>query len=344
MDRRTFLKSSLGAAGATAVVGMSSAAAEGDAALHKNDGTIPTRILGKTGLAMPVLGHGGSAIMADEYPYYGLTDVPSHEARVAMIRHAFDKGIRYFDTARIYRESEQLFGEALKDVKDQVYLASKVLVYEPEKVRESVETSLRTLQMDAIDCMQIHGPSIERLKYDGAMKLHEELVKLREEGLFRFIGMTGHNAFDEMYKMIASGGFDTVLIEYGHFRKGYNTRHSETMVEWRDACLAKAHEMNVGIVAMKVLGAWVYNHNSRNMVADFGDDRLKQLPGAAIRWALNDPRVSVLNIGVSYADDMAKNIAIVTGDTTFTLEDRMLLAEFASRAYLHESIQKLPVV
>jgi len=198
--------------------------------------------------------------------------------------------------------------------------------------------------MDYIDCVQIHGPAIENLKYDGAMKLHDELVKMRAEGKMRFIGMTGHNAFEEMYKMISSGGFDQVLIEYGYFHKGYNTRHSEASLEWREACIAKAHDMKMGIVAMKVLGAWVFNHNAKNMVPDFGDERIKKLPGAAIRWVLRDERICVLNIGVSYPTDMDLNLGILAGDLTFTNEDKLLLAEFSSKAYQHESVQKLPIV
>lgn len=344
LDRREFLKAGVLAAGAGSLVGAAASAAPAAAKAIEAAGPLPTRPLGKTGHTLPILGHGGSALMAREYAYYGLTEVPDREDRVKMIRDAYEKGIRYFDTARIYQESEELFGEALRDVKDKVYIASKVLVSGPEKVRESVETSLQALGMDSIDCMQIHGPAIERLRYEGSMKLHEELVKLRDEGLFRFIGLTGHDAFDEMYKLIASGGFDTVLIEYGHFHKGYQVRHSETQIEWRDAAVAKAHELNMGIVAMKVLGAWIYNHNAKNIAPDFGEERIAKLAGAAIRWALQDPRISVYNIGVSYPGDVDKNIAIICGDTRFTDEDRQLLAEFAARAYQHESVQKLPVV
>jgi len=307
-------------------------------------GPIPTRKFGKTGYTFPVLGHGGSAMMAKEYAYYGLDNPPSPDDRIKMVRDAYEKGIRYFDTARIYQESEELMGKALKDVRDKVYLASKVLVMDPNAVRASVETTLTTLQTDYIDVMQVHGPSIERLKYDGAMKLHDEIAKLRDEGKVHFIGMTGHNAFDEMYKMIASGGFDQVLIEYGYFRKGYNTRHSEYMLEWRENCVAKAHELQMGIVAMKVLGAWIFNHNSKNVVADYDPEALKRLPGAAIRWVLQDPRISVLNIGVSYPGDIDLNLKIVTEDTTFTLADRQLLADFSSKAYQEKRVQEMPVV
>jgi predicted aldo/keto reductase-like oxidoreductase len=345
VDRRDFLKTGLTVAATASLASATSAsAAVPPAKSIAYSGPIPLRDFGKTGHRFPVLGHGGSAMMEREYKYYRLEHVPAMAERVKMVRDAFDKGVRYFDTARIYQESEQIIGEALGDVRDQCFIASKVLVMKPEEVRGSVETSLKSLKMDRIDCMQVHGPSIENLKYDGAMKLRDELEKLRQEGLFRFIGMTGHNAFDEMYKMIATGQFDQVLIEYGYFRKGYNTRHSETQVEWRENCLAKAHELKMGIVAMKVLGAWVFNHNAKNMVEGYDAAAVDRLPGAAIRWVLRDERVCVLNIGVSWPGDIDKNIAIVTGDTAFTQADRMLLADFSAKAYMHPSIQEMPVV
>jgi predicted aldo/keto reductase-like oxidoreductase len=169
-------------------------------------------------------------------------------------------------------------------------------------------------------------------------------VPLREQGLIRHIGLTGHNAFDQMYKMIATGNFDSVLIEYGYFRKGYNTRHSEIQLEWRENCIAKAHELGMGIVAMKVLGAWIFNHNAKNVVADYEPGAVKRLPAAAIRWVLHDPRVCVLNIGVSYPGDIDENIKIVTDDTTLTNEDRLLLADFSTKAYLDSRVQEMPVV
>lgn len=348
LDRRDFLKTGLGAAAIGALASDATAAPAAKKEINYS-GAIPTRKFGKTGYTFPILGHGGSAMMAKEYRYYGLDNPPTPEDRVKMVRDAYDKGIRYFDTARIYQESEELMGKALKDVRDKVYLASKVMITDPKvditaAVRTSVETSLKTIGTDYIDVVQVHGPSIEQLKYDGGMKMHDEIAKLREEGKVHFIGLTGHNAFDEMHKMISTGGFDQVLIEYGYFRKGYNTRHSEYMLEWRENCVAKAHELDMGIVAMKVLGAWIFNHNSKNVVQGYDPEALKKLPGAAIRWVLQDPRICMLNIGVSYPGDMDMNIATITSDTSFTLADRQLLADFSAKAYLEKRVQDMPVV
>ncbi|NUM53252.1 MAG: aldo/keto reductase [Candidatus Hydrogenedentes bacterium] len=343
-DRRGFITTTLGAATVSALAAKSAGAVPVTKKSISYSGPIPVRKFGKTGYSFPIIGHGGSAMMAKEYGYYGLDNPPSPEDRIKMVRDAYDLGVRYFDTARIYQESEELMGKALKDIRDKVFIASKVMVPSPDKVRASVEESLKQLQTGHIDLMQIHGPMIERFGYEGCMPQYDELAKLRDEGLIHFIGITGHNKFEEMYKMIATGNFDSVLIEYGYFKKGYNTRHSETMLEWRESCVAKAHELDMAIVAMKILGAWIFNHNAKNVLPDYDKEAVKRLPAAAIRWVINDPRISMLNIGVSYPGDVAENIRIATGDLALTNEDRVLLADFSAKAYMTERVQGFPVV
>ncbi|MCC6145234.1 MAG: aldo/keto reductase [Candidatus Hydrogenedentes bacterium] len=330
IDRRTFL-TGVGAVSAAAFM------PRADAKVPENKrisltGKLPERVLGRTGVTLPILAHGGSALWGSESDYYGVT-LESFEDRVKMVRHNYDLGLRYFDTARIYGDSETIMGQALEDVREDVYIASKAMVAEVDKVRESVEKSLAELRTDYVDCMQIHGPIIERAGYDGCMPLYEELAKLREEGMIRFIGMTGHTAFDQMHKMIATKAFDTVLIERGYIKKGYNSRHTLSTTEWRELCIDKAHEVGMGIIAMKVMGAYIFGHNAQNIAPDYDPEKRAKLPAAAIRWALHDDRIHMLNIGVSLPGDVEKNIAILTADTTLTAEDKHLLAEVSAIAY-----------
>lgn len=343
IDRRSFLKS-----GALAItVAASAPAAVAPVAQGKSisqTGPLPQRVFGRTGHSLPILGHGGSALIEGEAHHYGITTLPTMDDRVAMVRNAYDRGLRYFDTARIYGESESIFGRALKEVRDDVFLASKSMVFSADKVRASVEESLRQLGTPYLDSLQLHGPVIERLGYDGCMPIVETMLKLKEEGLFRFLGLTGHSRFEEMHKLITSNHFDTLLIERGYFHKGYNTRHSLGSVEWRDSCLSKAHELNVGIVAMKVLSANIFGHNAKNIWPEYDEAKRAKLPGAAIRYVLSDPRVSILLLGVSLPGDVDTNIGILTGDTTYTLEDRTLLAEFSAKAYEHPAVTEYPIV
>ena len=341
IGRRTFLQAGI----ATGVLAAGATGAENAPASKSlgGTGTMPTRTFGRTGLELPILAYGSAPLMTWEDDYYGIQS-GSHEDRVKMVRLGYEKGLRYFDTARIYGDSEKIFGEALGDVRGDIYVASKVLVDSAAEVRKSVEESLTTLKMDKVDCMQLHGPVIEQQGYEGCMPFVEELVKMRDEGLFTYIGLTGHSRFEEMYKLIATNTFDTLLVEFGYFHKGYNTLHSNRSVANRDLCVAKASELNMGILAMKVMGASIFGHNAAALVPEYDREAVKNLPPAAIRWVLNDPRIHLLNIGVSVPSDLDANIATINADTKLTNEDRMLLASFAEKAYLQEAVTKLKTV
>jgi len=346
VDRRQFLK--LGVAGATAsplLAGASTVAADNPSAPAPASAPagIPARPFGKTGRVLPILGMGGSAMVDRWAPSYGVA-TQSIEARAAMVRHAYDRGVRYFDTARVYFEGETIMGLGLQDIRKDVFLATKVATHIPDRVRASLETSLKELRTDHVDLVQIHSPAIERVGWKDAMKLHEQLVKLRDEKLFRFIGLTTHVAFEDVYQMISTGGFDQVLLAYGYFNKGMDTLLSNRNLQYRNLCLAKAHELGMAIVAMKVMGASIFGHNARNLVPDHDPQALAQLPAAAIRWVLQNPRINMLNIGVSLSSDIDRNIEVLCGDLRFTDDDQARLAEYARRCYDHEAIKQMRTV
>jgi len=345
VQRRDFLKSSV--ALGTAVTALGSGALSQNAAAAESKKTakakIPTKVFGKTGWKLPVLGMGGSAMIRQWKKEYGVDVLPTEE-RVKMVRYAYDQGVRYFDTARVYAESESIMGEGLKGVRENVYLATKIADHRPEMTRASLEKSLEELQTDYVDCAQIHSPVIERVGYDGAMKVHEQLLKLKDEGLLKFIGLTTHVVFEDAAKMIATGGFDQVLLAYAYFNRGLDTLLSHRNLQHRAVAMAKAHELQMGIVAMKVMGAGVYSHNSGNVAPEFDKDRLKKLPGAAVRWVLDDERVSMLNIGISIPQDIDDNIAILSEDLTLTNADQELLAEFTGKAYEAKPFSEMKTV
>jgi predicted aldo/keto reductase-like oxidoreductase len=338
-SRRHFLQSGLLAAGSATLAPALAEAGE----RAKDSAGIPSRPYGKTGRSLPVLGMGGSAMVALFARSYGIKLLAADE-RVKMVRHAFGQGIRYFDTARVYGESESIMGRGLKGVRDQVVLATKIAVTDPAQVRRSLEDSLKQLDTSAVDVAQIHSPAIERVGFDGAMKIHAEVVKLRDQKMCRYIGLTTHVAFETVARMIDTGGFDQVLLAYGYFNKGMDTFLSHRNLEFREMCLAKAHEQKMAIVAMKVMGANIFGHNAPNLLPDYDKAALEKLPGAAIRWVLRDERVSMLNIGVSYPSDIDENVAVLRGDLHCTNNDRLLLAEFSRRAYDADSLKQMRTV
>lgn len=338
LPRREFLKHAAHTAAAAAAgwsVTDTTAAAEAPA---RSAGPMPVRTLGRTGLKLPILGYGGAAL-----PRVWLNPL-SHEDRVALVQHAFGRGLRWFDTAGNYFESQSILGEALQGVRDEVCLVTKVEATRPELVRPAVERSLRELRTDHLDVLLLHGtPGIQDMSVAQAMKIQAELIKLRDERVTRFIGLSAHGYFDKVLALLASGGFEVCMLALGYLPRGHDQMWSARMTTLRDACLARAHELGLGIVAMKVLGAGLLGAWAGHVVPGEDPSRLRQLPGAAIRHVLHDPRVHVLNLGMRLKEEVDRNLEVLTGDTTYTLEDRALLAGFSARLYETETVKKLRI-
>jgi len=335
VDRRGFLRT-----GAAAVVSAAAAGSIASAAGETPSSSEPiaTRSFGKTEQELPILGYGGAALIK------AAGNPLSTEDRVKLVRYAYDRGIRYFDTAGNYQESQSLLGEGLKGIRDKVYLVTKVETTEPDKVRGAVEKSLKELQTDYLDAILIHGtPGIEQMTVEQSMKIHGELVKLRDEGITKFLGLSAHSYFDKALALISTAGFDQCMLSYGYMPRGYNQVFSPRMLELRNACMAKAHELGMGIAAMKIVGAGVLGAWSQYVVPGFDEKRRQQLPAAAIRWVLDDERVQHLVIGMRLKQEIDANIQTLAGDATYTNDDRALLAEFSAKAFDSDAIKRMKV-
>jgi len=115
------------------------------------------------------------------------------------------------------------------------------------------------------------------------------------------------------------------------------------MTELRNACVAKAHQLDMGIVAMKVVGGGVLGAWARYVVPGFDAKRLKQMPAAAIRYVLQDKRIHLLTIGMRLKEEVDANIKTLSGDATYTLDDRALLAQFSAKALDSDPIKAMRV-
>ncbi|MBC8869959.1 MAG: aldo/keto reductase [Planctomycetes bacterium] len=347
LDRREFMKkgAQASAAAATTVLGTNTVLVAGpdDKKITFTD-TLPARKLAKTGVEMPVLGYGGAALLKKS------GNTLSTEDRVKLVRHAYDSGIRYFDTAisYTYGDSQAVIGEALKDVRDNVFITTKVDFWDLSKpdgrftkvpsgeATRQVEMNLKELQSDYIDAILIHGtPGVEQMTVEQCMEVHGELVKARDKGLVRFVGFSAHHYFDKALALITTGEFDLCMLAYGYLPRGLSRLFSPRTTELRNACLAKAHELQMGIVAMKVMGA--------GMLGGFGKKELERLPGAAIRYVLQDDRVHMLAIGMRFPAEIDTNIKALAGDTTYTNEDRALLADVSAAVLSDENVKKMKV-
>lgn len=195
MKRRSFVK--LGAAGSLAlqfphVFG---------AYTSEKKGEIPTRILGKTGEEVTVLGFGGIALRNN-----------GQEFANELIALAFDRGIRYYDIAPTYGDSQALMGPALKPYRKKSFLACKTTKRDQQGSQEELHGSLEQLKTGHLDLYQFHALSkMEDLDQifgpGGAM---ETFQKARDAGKIRFIGFSAHNEAVAL-KAMDLFDFDSIL-------------------------------------------------------------------------------------------------------------------------------------
>jgi predicted aldo/keto reductase-like oxidoreductase len=107
--------------------------------------------------------------------------------------------------------------------------------------------------------------------------------------------------------------------------------------------MARAHELGMAIVAMKVMGLNMLGRGSIAVVPDYDAEARKRVPATAIRWILQDERISMLNIGISVPEDIDENLATLTGDTTFTSEDSLLLAGYSAKVYESDYVKAMEI-
>lgn len=205
-----------------------------------NTAAMPERVLGNTGVRVPIFGLGGA----------GQTPLSwgNHEAEaIAIIQRALELGIRYFDTASSYGPSEDYLGKVLPAYRDKVFLASKTSARDRDGLWRELERSLKRLNTNYLDLWQLHHVSFEQeldkiFGKDGAIQAIEEA---KVQKLIRFAGITGHHEPDIIAEGLRRYSFDTTLIPVNPADKQHPRPFIPTV-------LTVAQEKNVGVIAMKV--------------------------------------------------------------------------------------------
>ena len=166
-----------------------------------------TRGLGRLGHMSSVLIYGGAA----------LADVSQDDADRS-IEMALEAGINHIDTAADYGESELRLGPWMPRIRERIFLATKTGDREAGAAYDSLRRSLERLQTDHVDLIQLHAVgSVEELDSvtlsGGAL---EGVIRARDEGLARGIGITGHGPGVATVHLEACRRFpfDTVLTPY----------------------------------------------------------------------------------------------------------------------------------
>ena len=176
----------------------------------------------------------------------------SQEKAVSLLRRAYEGGMRFFDTARAYTDSEDKVGEAFEGMRDKVFIATKTQAKTPEAFRKDLETSLKKLRTDYIDLYQLHCVPQCYRPGDGT-GMFECLEAAKKEGKIRHIGITTHK-LQVAEEIIESGLYETLQYPFSYL----STKREEALVF---AC----KEKNMGFIAMKGLAGGLINRSDAAM-------------------------------------------------------------------------------
>ena len=253
------------------------------------------RRLGRTELQVSAIGCGGIPIFRAEKP----------EA-VKVLRHAMDRGINYFDTARGYASggSEERLAEAIKGRRDEVIIGSKATVRTKDEMAKEVDKSLKTLGVDMIDvykCHHITTPE-EWQKVSGPGGAMEALMEAREQGKIRFTGLSGHRP-EVLAEAVRSGLVDVLLIPFNFVK-------DEAAAELFP--FTQAHD--VGVTIMKPLGGSLFQH------ADI-----------CLRWVLQYEAVSTICVGMWKMWEVDQNVVVGQNPEPLNPEEVEWLADERAR-------------
>ena len=235
MDRREFLKASMGGGAAMLAWGCSRYQLT-DKSGSGGKIAMPERTLGKTGRNLSIVGLGGVTYKGQKQ---------SHVNK--LVADSIEKGINYFDVAPTYGDSELKLGPALKPYRQAVFLACKTTCRDRKGAQEELNNSLKRLQTDHFDLYQLHAiMDVEKdvkavFSKGGAM---ETFLAARKQGLIRHIGFTAHSPEAAMAAM-REFDFDTMMYPINfvcHYRSDFDRQ-----------VLAEARKRNVGIIAIKAL-------------------------------------------------------------------------------------------
>jgi predicted aldo/keto reductase-like oxidoreductase len=296
INRRTFIKAGM-VGTATALIAPPVFAET----LQKMAGSEPSpfprpvyRTLGRTGLKVSVVSFGAM-----------LTPEPE------VIRVAIEQGVNYIDTARKYMggKNEEIVAKAVKGLRDKVYIATKTLPDSKTRadIIRDVETSLKTLGTDHIDVIQLHNlTGRERLFI---AETREALTQLKKQGKVRFCGVTTHQNEVEVLNALADDPdrfFDTCLVKY-------NFKADKAV----SVAIDRAASAGIGIIAMKTqVGGYD--------VSGLGRITPHQ---AALKWALQNPRVTMAIPGMKNLTQLREDIAVM--GMPFTYADLRRLDRYA---------------
>ncbi len=311
ITRRDFIKGVVGASAAISITG--DLVAQEKTTPFDAKG-LPTRILGKTGERVPIMAIGtGSRFCA----------VKDEDKASEILTYALDNGLYYWDTAHDYAYgdviSEVRLGKILKDRRQEVFLSTKVGARDPDEAKRHIEESLRRLQTDHLDILKVHLiRSLDDVEVIGKKGgLVDILYRLREEGVARHIGFTGHLSAAAMKAAAERYDFETMLIALNHYSKGQE--------KFEEHAVPYAARKGMGVIVMKAI-------RPRETVKSI---QAKDL----IRYALSLEHVNAAVIGTDSIEVLKQNIELIKTFQPMTEQEMIHIRTALAPFYRHPKLE-----
>ena len=274
------------------------------------------REFGKTGLRLSVMGFGGATLGSV------FRKIDEEEGKRA-VAAAIDHGINYIDTAPFYgiTRSETVLGEALKGRRQRIILATKLGRYgddefdfSAERVRTSIEESLRRLQTDYVDLLVAHDVEFGDLRQVAEETL-PAMRELKRQGKCRFIGYSGY-PLPTLARLLEWDQVEVdFVLSYCHYCL-YNTALVEKLApvaRARGLGLINASPLAMGLLTQEGPPAWhpapQVLQDAARRAAQVCRKRGAELSFIGLQFALDNPAVTSTLSGIENREQLEKNLA-----------------------------------
>jgi len=246
---------------------------------------IPTHPFGRTNHQSTRIIFGAAALSA-----------VSQDEADRTIELMLEHGINHIDVAASYGEAEDRLGPWLKDHRDEVFLATKTGERTYQPAYDQIRRSLERMRVDNIDLIQLHNLAEEdewevALGAGGAL---EAAVRARDEGLVKFIGVTGHGVgIADMHKRsLARFDFDSVLLPY-NYPMMQNPQYAADFESLATICL----ERNVAFQTIKAITKAPWGDRPQTAATWYEPLRDPAAIDLAVHWVLGRPGMFLNTVG-----------------------------------------------
>ncbi len=194
------------------------------------------------------LGRTGLMVTRSSFGALPIQRISFDEAKKILLK-AYKGGINFYDTARMYTDSEEKLGYAFSDIRKDIIIATKSVATDRKTLLEHLETSLKNMKTDYVDILQLHNPGVLPDPEDPESS-YAGMIEAKKKGMVRFIGITNHR-IKTAIQAVESGLYDTMQFPL-------NSISSDIDLELIEICKKK----DVGLIAMKAMSGGLITNSA----------------------------------------------------------------------------------